>query len=228
MLILAPLLMSAHTAFAADVTKNVGKDTLDIGVLKDSEVKVVQKMLYRKEGALELGAHLGVMPFDAYTVTPLAAVTGTMHFSDTMAAELQVGGGYGLSSATWEKLNSATYGVAVESYRYLASAEVDIQYTPIYGKMNFGGKKVVHDDVYVLAGAGLTVESSMLPAGDLALAPTIPVGVGIRVFATKKSLLRFELRDNVMIEHHAQSDEWEPKQNAVLSVGLSLLSGGKQ
>jgi outer membrane beta-barrel protein len=220
------LLLTATLALAADVTKDVAKDTLDIGVLKNSEVKVVQKMLYRKAGTLELGAQLGVMPFDAYSVTPQLSLSGVKHLSDTVGLEVQLGGGYGLESGTYEELASATYGVAVESYRYLGSAEADLQYTLAYAKMNLGGKKVVHYDVYGVLGAGVSLEQSMLPSGDIALAPTVPVGVGGRFFATKTMFLKAELRDNLLVEHRAQSDTWGFKQNAVISLGLSVLTGG--
>lgn len=220
------LLLIASLALAGDVTKDVAKDTLDIGVLKNSEVKVVQKMLYRKSGALELGAALGVMPFDAYTITPQLSLSATKHFSDVLGAEVQLGGGYGLESATYADLAGPTYGVAVESYRYLASAEVDLQYTLAYAKMNLGGKKVVHYDAYVLGGVGAALEQSMLPSADITIAPTVPLGIGMRLFASKTSLVRVELRDNLMIYNRVQSGTWGFKQDAVVSIGLSLLSGG--
>ena len=39
----------------------------------------------------ELGAQLGVMPFDAYTITPQLTLGATKHFSDTFGAELRDG-----------------------------------------------------------------------------------------------------------------------------------------
>jgi len=220
------LLLSATLAFAVDLTKDVAKDTLDIGVLKNSEVKVVQKMLYRKDGTLELGAMLGVMPFDGYTITPQLAVSGTKHLSDTLGIELQVGAGYGFENAVYTELAGPTYGVAVEAYRYLASVEADVQYTLAYAKMNLGGKRVLHHDVYLLAGAGVTLEQSMLPAGDLTFSPTLPVGIGTRLFLSKTALVRLELRDSMLVEYRAQSATWGFKQNVGLCIGLSILSGG--
>ena len=220
------LILLATLAHAADVTKDVAKDTLDIGVLKNTEVKVVQKVLYRKSGTLELGAQLGVMPFDAYSITPQLSLSGVKHLSDTVGLEVQLGGGYGLESGTYTELASATYGVAVESYRYLASAEADVQYSLAYAKMNLGGKKVVHYDVYALAGVGASLEQSMLPSGDITIAPTVPVGIGGRFFVSKTSFLKLELRDNLLVEHRAQSDTWGFKQNAVVSLGVSILTGG--
>ncbi|MSQ01698.1 MAG: outer membrane beta-barrel domain-containing protein [Myxococcales bacterium] len=220
------LLPLVSLAFAADLTKDVAKDTLDIGVLKNSEVKVVQKMLYRKDGALELGATLGVMPFDGYTVAPNLGVSATKHLSDTLGVELRLGGGYGLENGHYTELAGPTYGVAVEAYRYLASAEADIQFTLAYAKMNLGGRKVVHYDVYALAGLGATLESSVLPAADLTVSPTLPLGLGARLFTTKTTFVKFEVRDSVLVEYRAQSQTWAPKQNVNVALGLSLLLGG--
>ncbi len=222
------LLLSVSLALAADPTKDIAKDTLDIGVLKNSEVKVVQKMLYRKDGTLEMGAMLAVMPFDGYTIAPQVAFSGTKHVSDTVGVEVQVGGGYGFENAVYTELAGPTYGVAVEAYRYLASAEADVQYTLAYAKMNLGGKKVLHHDVYVLVGAGATLEQSLLPPGDLTISPTLPIGIGTRLFLSKTSLLRLELRDSMLFEYRSQSATWGFKSNVGIGVGLSILSGGSK
>ncbi|MBM4367973.1 MAG: outer membrane beta-barrel domain-containing protein [Deltaproteobacteria bacterium] len=216
------LTLFATLALAAD---GVGKDTLDIGVLKNAEVKVVQKQLFQKEDKLEIGAALGVMPFDGYTIAPQLALAGAQHFSETTAIELRVGGGYGLPNAVYTELEGPSYGVAVEAYRYLGSVEADLQYTPIYAKMNLGGKRVLHHDVYVLLGAGATVEQSLLPEANIAIAPTVPIGVGARLFTSKKAMVRLELRDSMLLEYRAQSQTWGFKQNVALSAGLSMLLG---
>ena len=72
------------------------QETVDIGVIKNSERRVVQKLLYPKEGRTELGVHLGVMPFDAYLVTPNLQFSFDMHLSESLSVSTIVGGGYGL------------------------------------------------------------------------------------------------------------------------------------
>jgi outer membrane beta-barrel protein len=152
-------------------------------------------------------------------------VLGAKHFSETIGAEVRLAGGYGLENAVYTELAGPIYGVAVEAYRYLASAEADLQWTPIYAKMNFGGKKVIHHDVYFLVGAGVTLEQSLIPDYDIVLAPTIPVGVGTRIYVAKNTMLRAELRDSMLIEHRVQSDTVAFKQNVAMSLGLSVLLG---
>lgn len=195
---------------------------VDVGVLKNSDIRVVQKVLYTKEDRLELGVSVGVMPFDGYTIAPAVLGSGTLHLSEKVGVELQLGGGYGLKNGVYTQLESATYGVAVEAYRYLASAEAGLQYTPIYAKMNLGNGTILHHDVYGIVGVGATLEQSVFPSAELTVAPTLPIGIGTRIFVGPSTALKFELRNNVMAEYRAQSQTWALKQNVAISAGLSF------
>jgi outer membrane beta-barrel protein len=219
-------LLLATLAFAE--TPAAAPGPVDLGVLANSDLRVVQKMLYTKEKRLELAAHLGVMPFDGFTVAPSLAVSGTMHLSEKIGIEAHVGGGYGLKTARYTLLEGPSYGVAVEAYRYLAHAQADLQYTPIYAKMNLGNGIILHHDVYGLLGVGATLEQSVFPGGELTVSPTLPVGIGTRVFVNPNTALRFELRDNLMYEYRAQSQTGAFKQNAAVTVGLSLFGKAKR
>lgn len=212
--------------FSALISLALAADPVDIGVLKEEHIKVVQRQLYTKEGRTELGFHLGVMPFDGYTWAPNAALSGTYHLSEAVGVELKLGGGYGLKTAQYIELEGPAYGVAVEAYRYLGGFEADLQWTPIYAKMNLFGKKVIHHDVYLLGGAGLTVEQSLLPSADMAFAPTIPLGIGARLFLGESSALRAELRDSLLIENRAQSETTALKQNVGVNLGFIMYMGG--
>jgi outer membrane beta-barrel protein len=212
-------LLLASTALAAE--------PVDIGVLKNSDLRVVQKVLYTKEGRLELGAALGVLPFDMMTVAPKVALSGTLHPSETIALELQIGGGYGLKSGRYVELESPTVGVAYEAYRYLASVEADLQWSPIYAKMNLGNGTILHHDVYALIGIGGTLEQSVFPSGEITVAPTLPIGIGTRIFLSENLALRAELRDGLMAEYRAQSATWGFKQNVGITVGVSLFGAKK-
>ena len=230
MLLLAailPRLMSAVVtpAFAADPPAKV--ETVDIGVIKNSDMSVVQRRLYSKSGKLEVGVALGALPFDGFTFAPKAQLTGTLFLSEKFGIEAHVGGGYGMKTARYTYLESPAYGVAVEAYRYLADIQVDAHFSPIYAKMNFG-KKIVHNDWYGLLGVGATLEQSVLPAGSIAIAPGIGIGIGTQVWVGKNVAVRAELRDDVMIEARQQSGTAGVKQNVGLMIGLGFFTGGKK
>ena len=82
----------------------LAQETVDIGVLKDSDIQVVQKLLYSKSGKTELGLQLGYMPFDFATKTPNAQVSLTLHRSETLALDAVIGAGWGLTSRTYREL----------------------------------------------------------------------------------------------------------------------------
>lgn len=201
-------------------------ETVDIGVIKNSDIKVVQRRLYAKDGKLELGVALGALPFDGFTFAPKVQLTGTKFLSEKFGLEAHVGGGYGLKTARYAYLESPAYGVAVEAYRYLADVQVDAHYSPIYAKMNLG-KSILHNDWYGLVGVGGTLEQSVLPAANVTVAPGVGVGVGTQVWAGKNVAVRAELRDDVMLEARAQSGTMAVKQNLGVTVGVGLFTGGK-
>lgn len=216
---LAGALLSATTAAHA-------QETIDVGVLRDEDISVVQNLLYPKKDHKEFGFHLGLMPFDAFTLTPLASLSAVLHRSETLGFELSLGGGYGLKNARYRELEGPAYAVAPDAYRYLGSALIDAQFSPIYAKMNILGSNVVHHDIYLLGGAGLTVEQSIIPDGDLAFSPTVGLGLGARVFLSKEAALRIQLRDDVMVqlrEKTLDTQGWFLKQNVTVSVGYVLL-----
>jgi len=204
----------------------LAQETIDVGVLKDSDVSVVQNLLYPKKDRTELGFHAGWMPFDAFTTTPVAAVSYTMHRSELWGFEAHLGGGYGLKSGQYRELEGPAYGVAPDAYRYLSSLLVDAQYSPIYAKMNVRGDRVFHHDIYLLGGAGLTVEQAIIPDNTLAFAPTVGLGVGARVFLSDEAALRIQLRDDLMLQYRAKTADTQPwffKQNVAVTVGYVLL-----
>lgn len=196
---------------------------LDLGLLRNSEISVVQKLVYTMDGRSEMALALGVMPFDPYTVAPVANFAYTLHTSETWGWELSAGGGYGIKNGTYRELEGPAYGVAPEAYRYLGRLFAGAEWTPAYAKLNWRGQKVIHYNTYGLAGVGAALEQSVIPTGDLALAPGLSLGLGMRMFRTPNLAVRVELRDDVLIEHRKQSDTTHVKQDVAVLVGLSRL-----
>ena len=202
----------------------LAQETVEIGVIRDEDIAVVQRMLYPKVDRSEFGVHLGIMPFDPYLTTPNAQFTFTRHLTNTVAFSSVLGGGYGLKTNVYKLLESPTFGVAPYAYRYLGALLLGIEYAPIYAKMNLNGARVYHFDIYGVARGGLTVEQSVLPDGDLAFGPTISPGLGMRLFVGDNTALRVEFRDDVLLERRAITQSSHIKQNANVSFGLVFLS----
>lgn len=219
------VLLSLVLALAAPSVAQA-QDTIDLGVLKNSDIKVVQKQLYPKTGRSELGIHLGWMPFDAFSTTPIAAVSWGTFLTETVGWEVVVAGGYGLKTSTFKELEGPLYSVSPNAYRYLGGATIDAQWSPIYAKMSFGGTKIVHYDVYGLLGGGFSVEDAMtLPDLEIAAAPGAVLGVGSRFFLNKDAALRVQWRDDLLLEIRTPTTGDMHLRHAMsVSVGYTMLS----
>ena len=68
----------------------------------------------------------------------------------------------------------------------------------------------------------------VLPAADIAVAPSVGLGIGTQIWLKKNMTLRAELRDDLMLEFRKQSGTAGFKQNAGVIVGLGFFSGGKK
>lgn len=203
------------------------QETVDIGILRNDEITVVQDVLYPKKGRFEIGGHLGWMPFDPLVTTPNAQISLDQHLSETVSVSVLVGGGYGLKTARYAELEGPAYGIAPYAFRYLASALVGVGWAPIYGKMSFGGTRVVHYDVYGALRAGGTLEQSVIPDGGLTVAPTLSPGIGARFFVNDTLAVRAEIRDDLLVEYRKLTSNWNFKQNAGITVGVTAMLGGK-
>jgi len=202
------------------------QETIDIGSLKNTEIKVVQKILYTKAGKTEFGAHLGLMPFDAYTITPKIDLTYGQHLDENLMWEGGLGLGYGIKNGTFSELEGPSYGVTPDAYRYLSSVHAAVQYSPIYAKMTYDGARILHHDIYFLGGASLTIEQAFMEDASIAVAPGISVGVGARVFLPNGNILRVQLKDDILFQGRAKTAMVQGiylKQNTALSVGYTFL-----
>lgn len=218
-LLIAGLLAAPLTAAA--------QDPVDIGVIKESDVVVVQKLLYPKAGRTEFGFEFGLMPWDAYTLTPTAQVAVDIHRSEELSLSFVLGAGYGFKSHVYNELETV-HGVAPYAFRYLGSALGGVGWAPIYAKMNVGGTRIFHFDVYFAGRGGITIENSLIPLGGTPISPTLSGGVGARFFLGDRSTLRVEMRDDLLLQRRSLTSSWHLNQNAMLLAGFTVLSKGKQ
>ncbi len=205
------------------------QETLDLGTLKNEEITVVQRLLYPKADRTELHFMLGVngVAFEPWMVAPKIEVGFGKHISETLGWQLAVAGGYGLGTSAYREVSGVAYGIAPEAYRYLGELTAGVTWSPVYGKMNWKGQRILHNDVYVPIVAGLTVEQLAWGEKFLAFAPTVGVGVGMRIFQGDNGAIRIELRDDVLVEQRKQSGTTKIKQNVGLHVGFSRLGEKK-
>ena len=217
----------AGLLFAGLSATTANAQTVDLGVIREDDITVVQRLLYPKDDRTELGIAAGIMPFDPYLTTPNGQLWFVKHFSERGAFSLVVGAGYGFKTGVYKQLESPAYGVAPYAYRYLGSALAGGEWSPIYAKLNWGGGRIAHFDVYLAGRGGLTIESSVIPDGGIAYAPTLSPALGGRFFLGKSTALKVEIRDDLLVEYRSLTESWEFKQNANVTVGLAVFSKSK-
>ena len=202
------------------------QENLDLGVLDYSDLQVVQNQLYTKKGKSEMGAHVGVMPFNPYTLTPKVEFSYGQHMQENLGWEVAVGGGYSFKNGAFRTLESPSYAISPDAYRYLSSVLAHAQYSPIYAKMTWNGKDVYHHDIYFIGGGGVTIEQSFLPDKSLAFSPTLSLVIGSRIYNTKTSAFRIQFRDDLVLQGRAKTSEIQRlyfKHNLMLAIGYTIL-----
>jgi len=210
-------------------TTALAADPVDLGVLQDREIQVIQQRLHPKDGRTEMGAQLGLLPFDPFTVAPKVQLTYGKHSSETRGWEVQLGLGYGIANGTYRLLDSPAYGKVPEATRYLGSLTGGLTFSPFYAKFTQDGRKVFHHDIYFPVIAGLTVEQTVDPnlnenaMARFAFAPTVGAGMGARVFLHNDLVFRIEMRDDFMMQFRTGTGSWNFKQNIGLHAGITIL-----
>lgn len=221
----ATLLAAAATLTTAALATPVAafaQETVDLGSINEQDIVVVQRLLYPKDGRTELGVHLGIMPFDAYLVTPNLQLSFDKHMGEKTSLSVALGGGWGFKNGTLRELETPAYGKTPDAYRYLGSALVGIGYAPIYAKMNLNGARVLHHDVYGVARVGVSFEQSIIEG--FFPSPTLSLGIGARAWTSENWSVRLELRDDLMIQRRAATESTHFKQNTNFTIGITRFS----
>jgi hypothetical protein len=89
---------------------------------------------------------------------------------------------------------------------------------------------VVHFDVYLAGRGGVTIEESVIPLseGAIAVGPTVSVGVGSRMWLAERTALKLELRDDFQLQSRSVTESTHLKQNANIILGVTMLSPPKE
>ncbi len=206
----------------------------EVGVLKNEDVLVVQRVLYPHAGRTEIGFHLAGHFFDPYVVGVLGGFDMTHFFKETGGLHIQICGGYGGSNQHHQDLTSnifsdVGYTLGNDARRLLAGVTVAAELIPAYAKYNFFGKRVFHNDLYVLLGGTVYLGQGILTrsrdASQLRIVPGPMFGIGFRIFAGPKTNISLDIRDNISFEQRAFSQSLGVRNNVVFGVRIGGFTG---
>ncbi|MFH1263877.1 MAG: outer membrane beta-barrel domain-containing protein [Pseudomonadota bacterium] len=154
----------------------------------------------------------GLLPLDAFKKSVIANVSYTYHINDGWGVEMaQAAYAYNVDTGlkkNLERLFGATTA-AENPLKYFASANVVIK--PIYGKMIFFNRTILHGETFFVAGGGPFKFRDGFKA-------TADVGIGFRIFLNDWASLRFDARDYVTVKGF--------KNILILALGMSFNLGG--
>ena len=206
----------------------------EVGVLKYEDVAVVQKILYPHMGRTELGFHLGGHFFDPYAMGFIAGFDMTHFFKEDAGLHIQLCGGYGGPNQHHQDLTSnifsdVGYTLGNDARRLLAGLTVAVEFIPAYAKYNFFGKRVFHNDLYVLAGGTVYLGHGLLDASSdasrIRIVPGPMFGIGFRIFTGPKMNVSIDIRDSISFEKRAFSETLGIRNNVIFGVRIGGFVG---
>jgi outer membrane beta-barrel protein len=214
LLLAAPALAQRSEEEAGDVSE-VDKDAS--GPLRD-RIRPVSGHLLLMDGRFELSPTVGVSLRDAFFTKVLLGASLTWHFNEAIAASLH--GGYTLSlisgaaqicnppnaengqpagcrPPTMDELTRKADGTLANKAYGLTTfmATVDLQWSPLYGKISLFAEQVLNFNMYALIGPAVVMygPTNVITVGG-------NVGLGFRFFINRWLAVRLELRDVIYPE----------------------------
>ncbi len=154
-------------------------------VALNDRVKAVQRKGFLKRHRLELGLAAPATINDAFYEKVGASAKVAYHLGDSFALQLR-GTLYSALRSSHAKEGKQAFG---EGSQLLVS-QLDRQLTldgvwsPIYGKVAWFGSRIVHFDVYFLAGAGAVWTATSKEPRNEGPHPAADLGAGLRFYPT--------------------------------------------
>lgn len=155
----------------------------------DDRIKAVQGKKFIKRLRFEIYPWAGVSLNDAFYRYYHAGLAGTFHIMEGLAVE------GGMSAAPIRQVLEPVIFLRQQKSaipatgRYFGNVWMNLQLSPIYGKMAIFSEWIMHYDLFVLAGAGVVLDSAFWY-----LHPQLHCGIGSRVFLFDWMVLRADIR----------------------------------
>jgi outer membrane beta-barrel protein len=175
------------------------------------EIRVIRPKYFTKRNRFELGAEFLLVMNDTFVYTLMASGILTYHFSESLALEMSIALGQSINRSEKDILFDE-FDIRTEVFRTLYFAELALLYTPVYGKLQLPEGRLIYFDTFGALGAGLTgvewkySDFCQDPSGDQAEIPSdttntypnLVYGLGQRIYYTKSSALRWDLRGHTV------------------------------
>ena len=178
----------------------------------EAPVFAVQNRKFNLKHEFDLG--VGTLPINAYTKGVTLGVAYTYHFSPMWAWEVaRFVYSFGVATSLRNELvqDFMAEPTRLQAINYFASSSVVVK--PLYGKLAFSNRRVVHMEVFFALGLGVgfytnaAASPTALSGGGLGTPrPGFDVGGGLRFFLSERWSLRLDVRDLTYFKSFTQTD----------------------
>jgi outer membrane beta-barrel protein len=235
------LCLSAVTARAQTSEQEAGDVSevdRDRGPLRE-RISPVSGKLFSKAGRFELSPSATASLADPFFSKYIFGGALTYHLTEWLGVGVR--GGYSLptiSGAAQVCTTETTSAGAVRGCRTPTVAElngrapgqitllggVDLQLSPVYGKISVLAERFLHFDLYGVGGLGVVQYVAPTAAGGAApqIAVGFNVGAGMRFVVSRWITVRFELRDLIYPEYVQPLPAVSQRHQLLFELGVSL------
>ena len=203
----------------------------------EGKVQPVSGQLYQKAGRFEvtLGGLLSLN--DAFFTKYFAGVKAGYHFSEYLSLHAQLAGGAAVKTGSTEvcPVNAGCHPATSADLHQVPGhlnmiAGLELQWSPVYGKLNVFSERVAHFDLSILGGPDWISYDQVLSATDATASKTPPsasslgfhVGLGTRIFFSPALALRLEVKDYVYRAEVPNMQKRETENQLFTEIGLSF------
>lgn len=201
-----------RTESAAEDKREAKQDKRELA----DRIKSVQRKVFLKKNRFEIYPFFAIDLNDPFFQHYAAGLAASYHLADSFSIELRgakVLGSTEQSAIKFVRVNGGAVLDDVPEFDW--NGDLNLGWSPIYGKVSLAGEWILHFDTYISVGGGVFGTKT---GGDASVNPAANVAIGERVFLTDWLVLRFELRDYIFVEAR---EEISDIQN-LLMFGVSL------
>ncbi len=251
--VLQEILSEGKTASAEDERRAVREGDIDdrVGVTSEAllapgedsrdkkVIKILQQKSFMKIGRYELAPHAGFVTNDPFIQRYMVGASFGYHLTELFAIEARFTFSPDFGNADWKPITHQLVEenkVSPDISKIVYFGNINLQYTPMYGKIAVLGNKIINFDIFGTFGTGFVHTADDLEAlqaedepgaqvTEVQNHPTTNIGGGFRVNFSKNFAARLEGRSMIYIET-INSTTLEMKNNFMLMGSVSFFFPG--
>ncbi len=194
------------------------------------EIQVIRPRFFSKKDRLEIGLSGVFIANQSFIYTYLMSAIVDYHLNEYVGLELSYD--YGASSEKQEKhILTSDFEIKTEIDRVQSMALAGVTLTPIYGKYQLGGGRLLYFDTFFTFGGGGTgvnylydhCSGDSAPSSRVVWYPTVFAGVGQRYFVGENGSIRYDIRSHFFNKNEADAS-CTPSTAASSSVSTQIVT----